>query len=313
MTKTHRIELRVRSATGTVVNAKALQALLAVLVDGSQQAIRLVAQGRSRATGTPPQWIDKATEFQIEIMKGSTVLEVSAPSLREADPEAFSQDNLFPEIDADLTGFDYLTQALEAATGADDRSDLFDQGLLRTFSELGPVFSHGIEEIQFRPAGMHVRAQPRIKQADLEGFSDLERKIPAPQRVIVAAKLDTIRHSDSTFTLRPRSGQGLIKGLASAGHKDELKALWGKPVVVHGRAHFTTTGRIQRLEAERIEAASNRDVALWGEAPEPVSKPVTRSEVRVSQGPRSGLAATFGAWPGDEDEAEIREALERIS
>lgn len=81
-------------------------------MDGSQQAVRLVAQGRSRARGTLPGWIEKASEFELQISEGSTVLEISAPTLREADPEEFSQDSLFPEINPDLTSFDYLTEGI---------------------------------------------------------------------------------------------------------------------------------------------------------------------------------------------------------
>jgi hypothetical protein len=33
----------------------------------------------------------------------------------------------------------------------------------------------------------------------------------------------------------------------------------------------------------------------------------------VPQGPRSGINAIFGRWPGDESDEEIMEALERLS
>lgn len=311
--KTHRIELRGAGATGTVVNVAALQAVLRVVVDGSQQAVRLVAQGRSRARGALPRWIEKATEFELQICEGSTVVEISALTLREADPEEFSQDSLFPEIDPDLTSFDYLAEAFEAATGEGDRSDLYDQGLLETFSGLKPVFSHGIEEVQFKTSSDSPRRGPRITEADLGAFSELERRIPPPRRVITAAKLDSIRHSDSTFTLRTAPANDLIKGLATQSHLGKLQELWGEPVVVHGMAHFTATGRVQRIEAERIVGASEHDLSMWGGLPEPVTQPKAMSEYRVPQGPRSGVAAILGAWPGDEDEEEIREALEQLS
>jgi hypothetical protein len=38
-----------------------------------------------------------------------------------------------------------------------------------------------------------------------------------------------------------------------------------------------------------------------------------KSAVAKLQGPRSGMAAIMGRWPGDETEKEIHEALECIS
>lgn len=310
--RTHKIELRGPGARGTVVNARMLRTVLGVLIDGSQQAVRLRTQGRSKARGTLPKWIDAATEFEVEISEGSTVLELQAPTLFEADPEEFSQRQLFPEVDPQLTSLDYLAEAAEAAMGGEEHADLYDRGLLSTLRRLEDVFRHGVDSVRIERHGNGPSRDVQLTQPSLSEFSRLEAKIPHPQQVKAAGYLDTIRHSDHTFTLKASGETKPIKGVASEEHVTTLAELWGKSVLVSGLAHFTAGGRVQRIEAETINPASDRDLKFWT-VPEPARRPMAAPALRVEQGPRSGLAAILGQWPGDESDDVISEALEQLS
>jgi len=310
--RTHRIELEGPGVRGIVVNARLLRTVLGVLIDGSQQAVRLRTQGRSKASGTLPRWIDAATAFEVEIREGSTVLELQAPTLAEADPDAFSQGQLFPEIDPQRTSIDYLAEATEAAIGGEEDADLYDRGLLSTLRQLDDVFRHGIDSVRLDHQVDGGSRHLRLTERSLADFSHLEAKIPHPQQVRAAGYLDTIRHSDHTFTLRAPGEAKPIKGVATEKHGAGLARLWGESVLVTGLAHFTAGGRIQRIEAETIGPATDRDLEFWT-VPEPVRRPLAAPALRVEQGPRSGLAAILGQWPGDESDDVIREALEQIS
>src|ERR1044071_8113051 len=103
MTK-RRIKLSGPGAKGVVVNATLLRDLLTLVIDGSQRALRMRTEGRSTARGTLPRWISAAGEMDVQILPGSTVLEIDAPTLMEADPQEFGQSSLFPEVDPELTG-----------------------------------------------------------------------------------------------------------------------------------------------------------------------------------------------------------------
>jgi len=283
-------------------------------VEGSQQAIRLVAQGRSRARGSLPRWIERATDFDVRVEAGSTVLVVESPTLREADPSEFDQESLFPEIDPDRTSFDYLAQAFEAALSDEDHTERFDSGLLDTFVQLDVVFDRGIEEVVFHPRNGAVTRPPRVRHSEIRRFRDIAHRIPRPRHVRTAGKLDSIRHSDSTFSLALEDGGEVIKGVAGRGDLGALQALWGEPVVVSGQAHFTASGKIQRIDADAIGRASDRDLTAWSLRPEPLeSTGADAGRLRVAQGPRSGLNAVLGAWPGDESEAELVAAIREMS
>ena len=310
--RTHKIELKGPGACGTVVNARLLRTVLGVLIDGSQQAVRLRTQGRSKARGSLPKWIDAATEFQVEISEGSTVLEVQAPTLFEADPDGFSQQQLFPEVDPHLTTIDYLAEAAEAAMGGEEHADLYDRGLLSTLRKLDGVFRYGVDSVRIDRHQDGQVEHVRLTHRALTEFTRLEARIPHPQQVKATGYLDTIRHSDHTFTLKAPGEAKPLKGVADEQHVTTLADLWGKSVLVSGLAHFTAGGRVQRIEAETIAAATDRDLKFWT-VPEPVRRPLPAIDLRVEQGPRSGLASILGKWPGDESDDVISEALEKMS
>ncbi len=111
----HRIKLDGPGVRGTRVNAILLREVLSLIIDGGQKALRIRTEGRSTARGLTPKWIEAASEFSVEILEGSTVLEVEAPSLIEADPDEFAQQQLFPEIDPERTSVDYFAESLSAA------------------------------------------------------------------------------------------------------------------------------------------------------------------------------------------------------
>jgi hypothetical protein len=300
-------------ARGTVVNATALRDLLNAVIDGSQRAVRIRTQGRSAATGPLPEWIAKSTDFRVELKEGSTILEFTGPTLLEANPEEFTQQDLFPEIDPSLSSFDYFAQTLEAALLGEDGAELFDRSLLKALRrDFEPVFAHGIETVEVPNV---VRERPlKFAQPALVGFSVLERQIPKPQQVRLAGKLDQIRHSDRTFILVLRAGHERVRGSVPAHLAGQLQELWSREVLVSGTAHFTANGGVQLVEADSLSSASERDQELWSVRPEPLEAPrLVAGALRTPQGPRSGLAAILGRWPGEEDDDQVAEALGALS
>jgi hypothetical protein len=307
---TRQLRLVGPSVFGTKVNGPLLREILIILIDGSQRALRIRTQGRSTARGVLPDWIAAATEFSVEIREGSTVLEIESPSLFEAAPEDFRQAQLFPEIDPTRAAVDYLADSIEAALRDDSRTALYDASFLKFLAKLEGVFNHGVTEVEFRRLDGIPESVLQIQRSSVSQFRQLESRIPRPQRVNVAGKLDTIRHSDRTFVLA-LSGDQQIRGIAE--HCEDLQNLWGKSVLVSGTAHFTVGGCVQRIEADALRLASDRDFSLFSEAPRPVNSPIEPSDLRRIQGPRSGLNAIFGKWPGQESDEKVGEVLDALS
>lgn len=236
------------------------------------------------------------------------MLELEVPSLLEASPEIFSQSDFLSEVDPKRSSFDYFRESLEAAVEGRRDSPLYDRGLLEVFRRLENVVDGGAERIT-----IGVEKALILTTTDLQELATLEAEIPSPQYVRVAGKLDQIRASDRTFTIRSTTRNQTFKGIAEPGMRQQLQDLWSKTVLVGGTAHFTPAGGVLRIEADQIRKASSEEETRWGAPPRSLGRAETPHELRVPQGPRSGLNAILGKWPGDESDEEIAEALERLS
>jgi len=72
---------------------------------------------------------------------------------------------------------------------------------------------------------------------------------------------------------------------------------------------FKPSGAPLRIEAERIELATEVDLRLFGRAPSSHARNLDLRELRRQQGPRSGINAIIGQWPGDESDEEFARAV----
>ncbi|HAM57904.1 MAG TPA: hypothetical protein DCQ64_21835 [Candidatus Rokubacteria bacterium] len=308
---TQRIRLSGGGARGIRIDGGLLRDLLDVLVDGCQQAVRLRVEGRSSAHGKPPVWLTRAATFDVVggLREGSTVLLIEAPSLADAAPERFSQADLFEFVEPARSCLDLLEESLRDALEGKPDSDVYDDGLIKTFEGFSRVLRQDVEALEFMDG--------RLLRVDLPGIETCRRlrsAIPPDQRVRVAGKLDVLRHSDRMFMLVLESGVQARGVVASdAIELRALAGLWGRTAVVSGLAKFRPSGSLLRVEAERIEPAGEHDVALWGTLPRPIFGPLDERSLRQPQGPRTGVGAILGQLPGEESDEEIIEALERLS
>jgi len=299
-------------AKGLRVNAALLRDLLGLTIEGAQRALRLRTQGRSTAAGPLPGLIARAADFTVQIQEGSTVLELEAPPLLEADPEYFAQSDLFPDLEPDWTSYDYLAATFQAALHNPGES-LVDAQMVQFLTRFERVFEDGIDLLEFHlPRTAHQPKSLVIREHDVRGLRKLQKTIPPPQAVRLAGKLDLIKHSDGTFTIELPTGEK-VKGITAEDQRERLQQLWGALALVVGTAHFGPSGRVLRIEAQMVRAASEKDVQLWAIPPEPQQLQVTEASVRVGQGPRSGINALLGKWPGDEEDAAILDILEQMS
>ena len=294
---------------GNRVSGTLLRDVLDVLVRGSSGAVRLRFEGRSGGPGRTPRWVGPATQFEfLGLREGSTVIELEAPALGEVAESRLAQKEMFDEVPRDASGLSLFRESLEEALSGTTDSDRFDPELLETIQGWTNVLSQDIEEIEF---GNATGTVTRIAQPQLETAKRLRRETPPSQRVRVTGWLDAIRHHDRMFTLKLEDG-ATLRGIAEGVEPEILGALFGKKAVVSAMAVFRPSGRVLRLEADHIEHAGE-DFSLWSAEPQPLDQPLDERALRQPQGPRSGLNAIIGQWPGDETDEEIFRALEDLS
>jgi hypothetical protein len=127
---------------------------------------------------------------------------------------------------------------------------------------------------------------------------------PPPQRVRVEGVLDAVRASDASFVLLLSDGRSLPGRLVGRAPLS-LARLLGRALLVFGTGHFGPTGELERIESDGFMP---NDGKMWTVSPDdmPFSKEVNEEMIRRQR-------ATRGAWPGDETDEQIDEALREIS
>lgn len=290
-----------------------LRDLLGAVDDSARGAVRLRLEGRSQAKGGfPPAWVNQAAAFDMvgftEDVPGVTL---RAPTLREALPGRFAQQSLFPEVDPSKTGLVLMIESLEEALHGNQDSDAYDEALLKTFGEFRRLFNHGVHALEMRNGRLDAPVLT-ITPGGMDTVRRLRRETPRPQRVRVAGKVDEIRHSDRAFTLILESGEG-VRGVLAEAEPEELARYFGRSAVVSGMAQFRPSGTLLRVDADLLEPATERDVAVFSEVPEPLLAAHDAQELRRPQGARSGINAIVGKWPGDETDDEIFAMIEEMS
>jgi hypothetical protein len=301
----HILRLKGAGARGRRVSGPLLRDALDALVDGLRHSVRLGVDGRSSSQGPAPAWLEQATAFDVvEIRKGSTEIVLQARSLAESAPDKFRQIEMFSAVDPSDCCFDVLGASLADALAERRDSDRYDDQLVGGLESFGRVLRHGVEVVELEAGGTH-----RIDPLALETFRRLRREMPEDRRVVVAGKLDLLRHSDLVFTIVLDSG-ATVRGVVAGDDVDlgVLASLWGQPARVSGTAKFRPSGSVLRIDADRVEPADG-DGAVFSRMPMPLLRTLDVRALRRPQGPRSGVNAIIGEWPGDESEEEVLAAL----
>jgi hypothetical protein len=298
-------------AQGQRLDGALLRDLMDPLVDAVQQSLRLRTEGRSRAPGSAPVWLAKAAAFEVEFRKGPTKqaqaqLALLAEPLGRVVPERFAQLDMFDAFSPNATCIDVFVEALDDALTNNANSDRYDDGLIETFTAFGRVLDHDVNSFELRNG-----ATRRIERESVESLKQLRRSIPSDQRVRIAGKLEMLKHSSRIFSVELPTAE--VRGvLASDADVAAYGRLLGQEVIVSGVAKFRPSGRVLRVEADQIVPASG-DTGLRKEVPRPLFGDLDTRSLRVPQGPRSGISALLGQWPGDESDEELDAAVRALS
>jgi len=139
----------------------------------------------------------------------------------------------------------------------------------------------------------------------VENARSLSNLTPSPRQVRVVGKLDMVRHSTRSFALQLDNGEE-VKGVLQEGDPSFLQRYFGRDITVFGKAIYRPSGSLLRLDAhELMDTAEGR--ATFSSVPEALSR--TRKTERKAQTAKVGVAAFFGAWPGEESDEELLAAL----
>lgn len=279
-----------------------LRDLGALFAEGAQRAARLAVEGRSTAHGTVPAWTSAVADLRVvAFAPGSLTLGIEAPRLLDAAPDVFQPSFLFgraPESDA--TALDLLLDALDDVVNERRDSDRLDVGMLEVLVQSGGLFARGATRLTVERRG---RPSTTCDATILAKARCLADETPASRVVRVRGIVDIRTVSTRALAIRFEEG-AVLRGFAETIPIEHLHALNGHDVVVDGRTTYRPSGDPLRIEVDDIAAATARD-RIWSAWPR-----IERSPLRArASGFEDGIAASFGAWPGDETDEEFERLL----
>lgn len=312
---THEIILDSEHQFGARVPSHHLGYLLADLPIAVRGAASMAVRNRSRVPGPQPEWLSRAGDLRFvgHSGNGATHLRFELPSLESAAPAIFQQQQLFDMLpDGRQTGLDLLIRVVSDVTAQNADSEAFDAQMLRRVSGFRRFFRKG-PFTGFRIVGSSAAPQQEIAVTSqtCETSAMLYGSTPRPQRVRIAGALDKIEASTQRFALLLDSGER-VSGVFPGELADRMAELWRTRVLVMGKAVYRASGRLLRVEADDIQPGESAP-SMFSEAPLPGNARLDPGRLRRTQGPRSGMAAIMGEWPGDETDEDIEAALEQLS
>ena len=287
----------------------ALTAIPAVV----RQSVSMAFRGRSRVRGPRPRWLKAAADLRFIDHQGddASVLYFEAPTLGEAAAELYQQQEFWStRPDPSLTGLDLFGDVVRDVAAHNEDSDRFDKSLLGNLAGFKNVLNGTFHDVRLdttRPDVPPAVINPQV----ILTAQEFQATTPLPQRVRVVGTLDMVRASTQSFALRLDDGQE-VRGVLVSGSIVDAAAHLNHRVLVLGQAVYRASGRLLRIDADEIREAGGES-SLWSRIPSPRTRRFDPSSLRIPQGPRSGVSAILGRWPGDETDEEIAAWLERTS
>jgi hypothetical protein len=303
------IELDTETGYGSDVPLSISSALLRRLEDTARPCVRMAIEGASASVGALPAWLERASDIRtlgFSERDGQSILHVKAPTLGDAVPEVFDQQNLWPGMASPTdTAIQLIGRVGDIVRSQEKGSDMYDQSLLNHFGKWQRLFKREVKELHL-PSSFNSTAVPvTLDIKVVESAKLLSAQTPSPRQIRVVGKLDMVRHSTRSFALMLDRGEE-IRGVLQEGDPDLLQKYWGKDITVFGKAVYRPSGSLLRIDAQEIlDTTEGR--AAFSSIPEALSR-VPRSE-KKPQTSKSGVTAFFGIWPGEETDEELLAAL----
>lgn len=257
--------------------------------------------------GKTPVWLSNSIDFNLTgVKKGSTVLEVEAPTLSETIGDfqlPLHQDFNANEL-KDKSALDLSFYAYRQAIIKNESSYLLDKNLLKEITKLNKILDSDKAELIFESADLSVS----IMKNDISEIQIMEQKSPNSLKTQIKGKLDTISHSKSQLELITK-GKKIRAQLSQNLNFDDILKYFGEEVVITGLAHFTPSGSVKSFEILKIRI-SNQNDSYFEKIPSPIF-PEFQTKDLVSKTNYQGTKfdKIFGKWPGDESTEDLIELL----
>ncbi len=138
----------------------------------------------------------------------------------------------------------------------------------------------------------------------------LSSSTPLPRQVRLAGTLDMIRYSARGFALKLSDGKEVQGVLDRTEMIETLSGFLNKKIVIVGKAIYRPSGAVLRVDVQHVEKDSGES-ALFSRIPLPILRKPSLPRAGTESS-KTGTAAFFGAWPGDETDEQLLTSLKEM-
>lgn len=292
------------------ITFSALRGIVDILSEGSERALRLALEGASIKQGKPPAWLTQSTDFVLKgLKKGSTVLEIEAPTLGSVAEEQIRQTDLWNNVPLpEETAITLLTRSVNDAEQEDLDSEKYDRGVLETLLGFKRLLDGKDLRIELHS---EQRKSDRftLDKLSYKKIEKIRRETPEPQAVLLTGFLNMIEHSQRRFQLTLEDGK-MVRGriIESLINLEEIRNLWGKKVTVKGILQYAPSKKPSFLEAEVITPKQIGD-EIFNTIPIAFQVHDVLVQAQKSVFSQNIVSEIWGKWPGDESIDELLQDL----
>jgi hypothetical protein len=273
--------------------------------------VRMALTGRSSVVGQPPGWLRAAWDFRaLEFSRrdGNTVLHIAAPTLGVAAPRVFEQQTLWEKaVRPDETALDLFGKLVDDVRAQSGSSDAYDEPLLQRLTGWQGLLQTKVKAVRLPNVGF-MSPGAELDESVVMAARALSSRIPAPRQIRLVGKIDMVRWSTRSMAIRVEDGSEYRCAVVNEDIGD-LGQYGGHEVTVIGKAIYRPTGSVFRLDVEQV---LNTTVGRGAYSDVPFPFENRYETERKRQTPRSGVAAVFGSWPGDETDQELLAGLSEL-
>jgi hypothetical protein len=305
--------LGIKTREGTIP-LTALKDIAESLLNGSECALRLSVEGASKKRGKIPEWLKKSLDLTVTgISKGSTILEVEAPTLLESAPDQVQQQDLwYTRPEPEDTPLSIFSRSVLDATSENTESEYYDQGVLSSLLSFKPVLNKYLDKIEIS-SNERPKESFSLEPVDMEKISRLRRSIKEPHAVIISGLFNLIEHSERRFQLIQDDGSKLLgKVEPDFISEEDMRSFWGKKVTVKGTAYFNPSGKVRLIDAQIIKNFEPGEQVFDIVPERELPKEIVYALETKREG-KSPFLSIWGKWPGEESIEDLLFTLKESS
>lgn len=274
----------------------------------AQKALLLQLYGYSKVS--LPKNLNKYLHVYLTQTKGddgSTILTLDADNFKNISQQL----DLFKEKQNlnTLTPMALVIQSFTAALSDDDDTDMIDEPLMDELLKFKKFFHTDTEKLLL--TNRSTMPEVEFSRKEIDKIESLFKKIPPPQKTVVAGKVDEMKFSREQVILTTSDHKKIVV-IVTKEMFNGLKQYFGQEIAITGMAHFKPGGQLSYVKMEKFNQADERMMKIFSKKPHKMSlQQQIALQLREGKKPNP-IDEIFGKWPGNESDEEFEKMLNAL-